>query len=342
MFEKDALQSVAGSGWCEGVKLLLEKGCDPNARGAKGRSALHAACAGSCERDDLDAAFESCVVYIVAAGGDVNAVDDAGSSPLGVAAASGRLGCVRALLAAGARVFADGSGNTPLHVAARHQHLDCLEAMLEARTPTAALHAAARVGDFKGICEALAAGADPDGEGGSSSPLHVVCGGAADATAAIRALCDFGATLEARDEEGNTPLHAAAKAGNAASVAALLRGGADAAAVNARADTPLHLAVGQCAQLLVRYGAPLAALNKDGSPPLDKTDGREEAVLREAREKVEEEDPDADMLDDERVVESVVRVLALGRLAPPPLLRRGGGETTETAHPGPRDSEGHG
>ncbi|KAH8069972.1 hypothetical protein JL721_5515 [Aureococcus anophagefferens] len=77
--------------------------------------------------------------------------------------------------------------------------------------------------------------------------LHAAArGGAAGADARPsrrrRALCDFGADVDARDSRGNTPLHAAASAGAAHAVGALLRCGADAAAANTNGDTPLHLA----------------------------------------------------------------------------------------------------
>lgn len=59
---------------------------------------------------------------------------------------------------------------------------------------------------------------------------------------AVRALCDCGADLNARDASGWTPLMIAASAGRADIVAQLLYLGADALAANPRGQTALHYA----------------------------------------------------------------------------------------------------
>ncbi|KAJ1445585.1 ankyrin repeat-containing domain protein [Pelagophyceae sp. CCMP2097] len=130
------LHVLAGQGCCEGIRLLLEHGADANSRGARGRRPLHAACddCGDGEaRDDLDAAFETCVAELVASGADVDAEDDDGATALLLASAGGKLGCVIALLRAGALVdCGDALGNTPLHAAAAGRHVACLGELLRA------------------------------------------------------------------------------------------------------------------------------------------------------------------------------------------------------------------
>ena len=82
-----------------------------------------------------------------------------------------------------------------------------------------------------------------------------------------------GATLDAADTNGNTPLHLAASRGATALVALLLQRGARPTAANGQGATALHFAAVQgCAQTLaclLRGGADPSARATDGDTPMD-------------------------------------------------------------------------
>jgi hypothetical protein len=77
---------------------------------------------------------------------------------------------------------------------------------------------------------------------------------------------------DARDEQGRTPLHAAALANQTTVITELLARGADTNARDANGETPLHLAARrlriEAATLLIRHGADLDARNLAGQTPV--------------------------------------------------------------------------
>lgn len=102
------LHAAADSGNIEGVKLLMDNGCDVNERDSLGKTALHYAVA--CDSTDV-------VKLLIEKGGDVNAAGSDGMVPLHNVR-SDRM--VRILVRKGADVKAlDEKGRTPLHYAAR-------------------------------------------------------------------------------------------------------------------------------------------------------------------------------------------------------------------------------
>lgn len=78
--------------------------------------------------------------------------------------------------------------------------------------------------------------------------------------------------LAAKTETGQTALHAAVLAPNAAAVVFLIEQGANVNAADARQETPLHVAVGSLradsAKVLLKAGAGIDAKNRDGATPL--------------------------------------------------------------------------
>ena len=95
-------------------------------------------------------------------------------------------------------------------------------------------------------------------------------------TAVVRALVDAGARVGARDNDGNTPLHAATARGwyDAAVVRCLVAVNADVNGRNDRGETPLHVACREqgtihVVECLVQHGADTRAADRSGATPLD-------------------------------------------------------------------------
>ena len=117
----------------------------------------------------------------------------------------------------------------------------------------------------------LRAGANPEArDEDGDTPLHNAAYNGH--VGAIAALLEAGADLEARDENGATPLHWAAGEGHAGVIAALLEAGADPRARDESSATPLHWAADEgdagVIAALLEAGAYPKARQKEGATPL--------------------------------------------------------------------------
>ena len=214
------MQAVSGS--VALVKLLLEAGANPNALGSGRNTALRIAC--ELERDDV-------VQALLAAGANVDESRNDGTTPLMAATRLGDLKMVVLLLRAGADPrLADERGRTvndllqPESDMALSYGLPDGNMMLRfaIRTWGSSAHipdSGARVqghlwtsielGWASGIGLALEDGADihaVDDTGHGALHLALQKTPYADQVAIIRELVDRGASLEARDTSGRTPL----------------------------------------------------------------------------------------------------------------------------------------
>lgn len=210
----------------------------------------------SAEAGDLDA-----IGLFLAAGMDVNAVGERGTSALAAAARNGHIDVMQLLLNRGARVEqVDDFGETPL-ISAASAFWDQTEA----------------------IRLLIQAGADPNarrrnprGRSGDIA-LHY-----AKSASVAQVLVDAGSDLNARDSEGNSPLMtlAAGSAEALPAIALLLDAGADAKTVNRLGEGVMSLATSFCAsnecaagaveviQLLAQNGAPVNLADREGRTPL--------------------------------------------------------------------------
>ena len=160
-------------------------------------------------RADLTHVDLAQVNHCIAAGTDLEAVNESGMTPLHWAATAFSPEPMEALIQAGANLEAVNiSGETPLHKAASESEF---------------------------VSALLKAGANPnvrdeDGE----TPLHKA---AYTSRKAVKLLLRAGANLEARNKNGETPLHKAAWIGTPEAVAALLDAGADPRARDEKGQT---------------------------------------------------------------------------------------------------------
>lgn len=207
---------------------------------------------------------------------DVNSADDAGNTPVGLAAAAGRGEIVQALVAAGGNVNkANGAGATPVMLAAQSGHAEVAKALMAAGAETAAADKRGRTLLFhaiRGGCEELAkeliaSGADLNARNEDEKGLlHEAAGDGR--LEVVRALLAAKVPVDPKeDREGATPLMLAAAEGHTEVLQELLKAKADVSATNNAGSTAFEIATDagqeEAAALLKPRGAP----GKGGTAP---------------------------------------------------------------------------
>ena len=134
-------------------------------------------------------------------------------------------------------------------------------------------------GDFEGVRAQLAHGGDCAAASlRSRSLLHLAIQVSNGDTAIVEALIHAGASVDARDAYGDTPLTYAALRASGGCCELLIAAGADVNAVSVRGDTPLHdAALGgsmACVALLLAAGGDVRVKNHIGWSPADGAEGQ--------------------------------------------------------------------
>jgi ankyrin repeat protein len=228
----DTALHLAVGGGCDGiVRLLLEKGADPQALNSLGFSGLHIL----AERTSLDMtpAHLRIADALIQAGGDLTQHDNRGFTPLVAAAATGNIPIAAVFVARHADVSAeDGAA---LRQAVTFEDDDMTDLLIKA-------------GAF----------VDQPSFPDQDQPLHTA---AQEGFAhGVKVLLDKGADIEARNIDGETPLLVAVRCRKYEVVSLLLARGASVAAEDHYGVTAAGAAEQRRDQVMLRLLTPAEAL----------------------------------------------------------------------------------
>ena len=252
------------------VQLLLDHGANVQSEDILGRSPLHEVSLGAFRyrSHPFRTTHISSRVYhpqkavgvallLLERGADVNALDEDHATPLHLASSHGLLEIAQLLLDHGATANTENVyGQTPLHVVSRDEHFSYenpniarlflelnLEVNAQDKSLNTPLHFACSHGNFKTALVLLDHGAHVNARNSNGqTPMHRVPQMIFQDSCVAQLMLERGAEVNARDKDLATPLHVACFRGCSANARALLDHGADVNARNTDDETPLHRA----------------------------------------------------------------------------------------------------
>jgi ankyrin repeat protein len=293
------------------VKLLIQKGADPNEKSWYGITPLEWAMTGKGVEDQkivgmlisagakvngresraMYAAIShdkiSMVEYLLDKGADVNSMDSTGSRPLEDAVSYGRLDIAKLLISRGADVNAKGKlDRTPLHNALINGNLEIIEYLV---SKGADINAGGRDGetpldyalvhsrDLLKTLDALGVDITARMSRGETALFY------ANERSTAEYLIERGISVKVRDKDGRTALHGTGANRNIDVARVLVRHGADLNAIDKNGQTPLHEAAlcrnDDLVQYLLDKGADTAIRDEKGRTPLHVAAARGESGI---------------------------------------------------------------
>ena len=270
----NSIHDAARNGDSFAVLTLLNTGIDINKKNKDGWTALHIA----ASKNRLEI-----VELLIENGAEVDSKGDpstvfiwqGGFTPLHYATVNGHKDIVELLINRGAQVNAKtDNGFTPRDWAIKRSHTHIADLLKTYGGKTSSIHTHVRDGDLAGVRAYLDAGVDINArDENGSTPLHwAALEGHKDI---VELLINRGAEVNATSEIGGwTPLHMAASKNHIQVVSFLIKKGAD---EDAKAIiggwTPLHWAALEghkdIVELLIKLGANINSKDNMGNTPLD-------------------------------------------------------------------------
>jgi len=287
---EESLADLIAAGRVSEVRSRFANSSALNQKDAAGQSLLHVAALKN------DAEMVRLLIELKA---DPDIRDNVGDTPLSASIQAGCLDAARALAEGNASVFSANAAGRPVHALAREKGADSFAAILSARTVAqrdeagrTLLHHAALSLDEAAVTAVLRAGADLSARDASGvSPLaasylkperpesariaaQLLLAGAEPTRGpfAYFETAVLKRNLSMRLEDGQTPLHLAARQGHSGYVQYLLERKAQANVKDVSSSTPLHEAVRngriECTALLLAAGADPNVTDSSGNTPL--------------------------------------------------------------------------
>lgn len=279
--DRSALHLACALGDVAFAKQLIERGADPDARDALGRTPLHLA----LKTSPMSAL--ALVQLLVRAGANPEFATANGETPLGFALASTQPELARWLNWAGWTLPSRELRGSDLPSAAAVGDIEAVDRLLQLGLPleaedaqgASALIRASGSGHTSLVVRLLAAGADPNHL--ARSGMHCLAAAvSAKREGVVRTLLSHGVAADTRIVGGGTALILAAALGQQRIAEALLEAGADIGAVDDHGASPLQAACQHAfdstdttsarslLELLLRSGANIDGRNKSGQDAL--------------------------------------------------------------------------
>jgi len=274
----DPIHDAAKSGDLAGVQAELDKGADVDTKDDMGITPLHEA---------VQRGRKEIAELLITNGADVNAKNEYGTTPLHHAAREGHNVIAELLIAEGADVNAKNDGGftpvddanigifwfSPEGKAAKKETVALLRKHGGISGAADSIHVAAAVGNIEAVKQHLAAGANVNAkdDDGWTPLLYAAAEGRKEVAELLIA---NGADVNV-NVYGTTPLHIAAFSGHTEVVELLIANGADVNAKDEDGMTPLLQTIApygynkEIAELLIAAGADVNAKDGEGSTPLD-------------------------------------------------------------------------